>query len=538
VKRTHSPAGALRWFSFRQTIKGAVLIGILAGGMAIMQAFAYQATFPTKSDREHFAASLEAAPGLGVIYGEAKNIESPAGYMVYRTSPILGVIIAVWGIVVTTKLLRGQEEDGKLELICAGATTRLNTTINLLLGFSGSILIAFLITAAIICTVRLSQDISLSFSHCALVAAATFLPGIMACGLSVATCQFFSSRRRVLFWCLGVTIVLFALRSIGNTAPHLYWLKNFTPFGWADQLSPVIDPRYGWLWPFLLVLPLVLLGIIIATKRDIGEGIIKTRDTVRSHFNLLRNATQFAVRENWIVFLGWTLAALVITVVIASLTSVATDALTSSTSLSTIVSRLGSAHDLKIAFIGSGMVFTVMILLVMATVSLGAICSEETKNYLDTLLTHPIRRTSWLISRFAIVVVTICVIALLCSLAAWLSANAQHITFDLGNFLLVGLTLGGTIIFTFGVGTLLYGLWPRIATAGMYVIIIWSFVIDLLGSVVTLDDRLTKSSLFHYIATSPSKSPDWHTFLWLSVLGITLAALGVFAFSKRDIITE
>lgn len=529
---------ALRRFGFRQTIKGAILIGILAGGMAILQAFAYQATFPTKSDRDHFAASLQTAPALGIIYGEANNIQSPAGYMVYRTGPFLSLIVAIWGIVVTTKLLRGQEEDGRLELISAGVTTRFKTTLHLLLGFAGSIIVAFLIAAAIICTTRLSPDISLSFSRCALIALATFSPGIILAGLGVVVSQLFASRRRALLWCLAIAIGLFALRSIGNVASDLYWLKNITPFGWADRLNPAIDPQYGWLLPFLLALPLLILGISIAAKRDIGEGIIKTRDTVRSHFILLRTATQFALRENWIVLLGWTLAALVVTSMIASLTSVATDALTSSPSLSAIVSRLGNANDLKVAFIGSGMVFTVMLLLVMATTSLGSIRGEEAKNYLDTLLSQPIRRTHWLLWRFILVVVTITIIALVCTTAAWISAHAQHITFDLGNFMMVGLTLAGTIIFTFGVGTLLYGMWPRIATAGMYVIIIWSFVIDLLGSVITLSDIVTKSSLFHYIASSPSQSPDWPTFLWLSTLGIIFAAAGIFAFSKRDIIAE
>ncbi len=529
---------ALRRFGFRQTIKGAVLIGILAGGMAIMQAFAYQATFPTKIDREHFATSLESAPALGVIYGEAKNIESPAGYMVYRTGPVLGIIIAIWTIVVITKLLRGQEEDGKLELISAGVTTRLKTTLNLLLGFGGSILVAFLIASAIICTVRLSPDTSISLSHCMLVAAATFLPGITLGTLSVVVSQFFSSRRRVLLWCLTIAIALFTLRSIGNTAPDLYWLKNLTPFGWADQLSPAITPQYGWLWPFLVALPLTVLGVTIAAKRDLGEGLVQTRDTVRSHFLFLQNVSFFTLRESWIVFLGWMLAALVVTTLIASLTSVATNAITSSTNLQAIVSRLGSTNDLKIAFIGSGMVFTVMILLIMATTSLGSVRNEEARNYLDTILSQPIRRTHWLISRFILVIISVTSIALLCTLATWLSAQSQHIAFGLGNFLLVGVTLVGTIIFAFGVGTLLYGVWPRIATAGMYVIIIWSFIIDLLGSVITLNDTLTRSSLFHYIATSPSKQPDWQTFLWLSVLGIALGAIGVFAFSKRDIISE
>jgi len=174
----------------------------------------------------------------------------------------------------------------------------------------------------------------------------------------------------------------------------------------------------------------------------------------------------------------------------------------------------------------------------MATTSLGAIRSEEAKNYLDTLLSQPVRRTSWLISRFVVVVVSITLITLLCTIAAWTSAFMQHIAFDLGNFLLIGLTLSGTIIFTFGFGTLLYGLWPKVAVAGMYIVITWSFIVDILSSVISMNDIVTKSSLFHYIAISPSQNPDWITFLWLSALGIGMAALGVTAFTKRDIITE
>ena len=91
---------------------------------------------------------------------------------------------------------------------------------------------------------------------------------------------------------------------------------------------------------------------------------------------------------------------------------------------------------------------------------------------------------------------------------------------------------------TLGVGALLYGFLPRLAAAAMAVVIGWAFVLDILKSLFHLGSFITKTSILTYIPTNPSKAPDWTGIAWLVAIGLALAALGTWRFTRRDIVAE
>jgi putative exporter of polyketide antibiotics len=100
------------------------------------------------------------------------------------------------------------------------------------------------------------------------------------------------------------------------------------------------------------------------------------------------------------------------------------------------------------------------------------------------------------------------------------------------------IALTGPIFLLVGIGTVLYGLLPRIAIISMYAVIIWAFVVDVLKSFFSLGDFIDKTSLLHYVSFAPTTAPDWSTFAWLVGLGVIMACVGIWAFSQRDIVNE
>jgi ABC-2 type transport system permease protein len=539
-KTSTSPARALFKFGIRQTIKGAVILGILGGILVSVQGLGYAATYPDQKARDQFAASLAGAPGLGILYGEAKNMATPASYTVYRAVAVMGLITSVWALLTTTRLLRGQEEDGRWETITAGSTTSRKASLLIMSGFTVSIFVAFSIMTAMTALMGLAPDVSLSPGTSALIVLAIFLPALLFTAVGYFISQLSFSRRRAMLYGLVPLFIFFILRSVGNTVSDLYFLKDFTPFGWADMMSPVIDPKPEWIWPFIPLVPIIgAVAAYLVGKRDVGGSLIPESDTVKSRFFLLQNPLALTLRQNLFNATIWCLSILAMSGIITTVTNVAADALTDSPNLTSAITQLsGTSNDLKAAFIGAGMVFIVIALLIMAAVNLAGVRKDEAKNYLDNLLVQPVRRASWLTMRLCVITVTFILITLLATYFTWTIAEGQGISINLGNFLLVGLALTGTVVFTLGVGTLLYGIWPRIAAASMYVILGWSFLIDLVGSAVKLDDFIVKTSLFHYMSLSPNDAPDWKTFYWLIVLGVIMAIVGIFSFTKRDIISE
>lgn len=532
-----STAWTIRKLGFKQTAKGATIIGLLAGLMAAMQGAAYAATYPTPQARAEFATSLSSAPVLGVLYGESKNLSSTAGYVVYRVVPFLALIAAIWGLSTTTKLLRGQEENGRTEIITAGTTSKRAATFNLTLGFLASITLAALLCIGATAAVNMEPNIGMSFSSSVLVGLAIFLPALVFASVGIITSQFSVSRRRAFMFGLAPLLTFFAIRAVANTVDDASFMKQFTPFGWSDLISPVVDPVPGWILPSIVIAFLFgYMGIHLSRKRDLGAGIVNEPTTTRSRLLLLGSPLKLALRQNIWTLLSWIAGSIFLSVLMAGLAKIAVDTLAESPSLRTIIASFGGeSNDLTIAFIGSGMVFTVMVLLVMVTIYVAGIRNDEAKGYLETTLVHPIRRNVWLANRTLLIVCMSLLVSLLSCLTTWAVARTQGIEIDLGNILLVGINLTGTTLFVLGLGILFYGIAPRIAVISMYIVIVWSFLIDMLQSAIDLNDIVSKTSLFHYISTSPSATPDWQTFAYLTLLGTIMAIIGITLFNRRDI---
>ncbi len=534
-----SPSRALFKFGIRQTIKGAIILGILGGILVSVQGIGYAATYPDQKSRDQFAASISAAPGLGILYGEAKNMATPASYTVYRAVAVLGLITSVWGLMTSTRLLRGQEEDGRWDAITAGSTTPRKASLLIMSGFAVSIFAAFAIMTGMTAAIGLAPEVSLSLGTSALIVLAIFLPALLFAAVGYLVSQLSLSRRRAMFYGLVPLFAFFALRSVGNTVSDLYFLKDFTPFGWTDMISPVLSPKPEWIWPFIPLIPaLSLFALYLVSKRDVGGSLIPESDNTKSRFFLLKSPLTLTLRQTFLGTAIWCLAIVGMSCLIATITNVAADAVADSPNLANVINQLGGSNDLRASFIGAGLVFVVIAVLIMAAVNLASVRRDEAKNYLDNLLVQPVNRGVWLTMRLFVITAAFILIVMLATYATWLIAATHNITIDLGTFMLVGIALTGTAVFTLGVGTLLYGVWPRIAAMSMYAILGWSFLIDLLGSAFKLDESIVKTSLFHYMSLAPDKAPDWNTFAWLIGLGLTMAAVGIFCFTKRDIISE
>lgn len=530
---------AVRVLGFKQSLKGGVIVGCVAGFLIAVQGLAFAATYPTLESRNLLAASLQGAPVLNILYGDIKDLSTPGGYIVYRVLAVMALIASIWGVMATVKLLRGQEEDGRLELIASGRIPRHHITRDTLIGFFGSVLIAYMIATVITTIAGASSDVNVTLQSSATLTLAIFLPVFFFGLIGAFVSQLTTSRRRALLYGLCLLLVLFGLRAYANSVESAHFLKEWTPFGWTDLMSPIINPQLQWMLPFgLSILVLYVITIFVAKHRDSGTGTLPESAVVRSHFFLLQSPLTLAVRQNMPVIIAWSIAAIGLSALMASISAIATDALADSDALKSIIAQFGNADDLTIAFLGAGLVFTVILLLIMSTVGMASIWKDEGRGYIDTLLALPVRKSSWLAGRLLFIIITTTLVSLLSCFVTWYIANTQNIAIDLASISMVGLSLSGTTLLTLGIGTFVYGIIPRLAATAMYIVIAWSAIIDMIRSSVQLDDFLIKTSLFHYISVSPVATPDWATFAWLALIGTILMVTGAVLFARRDIVSE
>lgn len=535
----------LRKFGFRQTLRGALIIGFLIGITMGSQGATYARAYPDHHSRDVFVASLKSAPALGFMAGEIDDALTPASYSIYKSIAMNTLIIAVWGLLVTTRLLRGQEEDGRLEQIVAGRTTKAAATAQLLIGFAYSLAAAFVISWLVIGAFGLDPNVNLSFTSSAILTLAVFLPGFFFASVGVLVSQLALTRGRALAYGLVPLLVLFIIRGAANSIADWNWLKQWSPFGWSDLLNAVRDPHPLWIVPTVICAAICIpLGLYLARKRDLGSSILPQSTYARPHFYLLGSDLQHVVRQNILTFITWCAGTLMYAGLLAAIAKLGADLITKSPQFQHALVKLSSLQsNIAIVFLGLGGLFTALILLVMASVYMGSVRNQEAKGYLDNLLVQPITRTGWLTRRLVVILIMTLVISLLSSYLVWVIAFYQNISLDLGIMFQNAAALMGTIVLLTGIGTAIYGLLPRLASIAMFAVIIWAFLADILKAMLNLKDSHTnelidKTSLLHYISFTPTKTPDWTQFWWLIGIGIVLMVVGVWRFTQRDIVSE
>jgi ABC-2 type transport system permease protein len=224
---------------------------------------------------------------------------------------------------------------------------------------------------------------------------------------------------------------------------------------------------------------------------------------------------------------------------ITGLANTAVGALKDAGKFGKVVNKLaGNTNDLKVAFIGAGILFMIMVLLIMSIHVVGAIRRDEAKQYLDNILVAPQRRTAWLTSRLALTFGVILATSVLGGLTLYAIAGTEHISLDFWKVMSTCICAVGSVGLLIGMGGLLYGTAPRFTMIAMYAVIGWSFIITLLESATKLNTVLLHSSLFEYTNFNLAQWPDWTTFVWMMAIGIALSALGIAAFNRRDIVSE
>jgi ABC-2 type transport system permease protein len=542
VSRRHlSPSAALRRLGFKQTIRGAVIIGLLLGLVMGAQGPAYHEAYPTEASRQAFVHTLDAAPALGFMAGETINASEPASYSIYKSIVITTLITGIWGLLVVTRLLRGQEEDGRTEALLVGNVTKRQANLQLLVGFSASLALSWLIAFGLIATLGQLPHVGLDTGNAALLTLGGYLPGIVFAGLGILVSQLALTRGRAVMYGLVPLLLLFVIRGAANSSHDLNWLKRFTPFGWADLLNPVLGPHPWWLVPPIAVgIIFAIAGIILVGRRDLGTSLLRESDIVKPRLFLLGSPMQHALRLQGWTFLWWTIGALAFAGLMTGLAKLSIDILKDASGAQAVIGKLGqSANDMTAAFIGIGNLFVVMILLVMIALLIGAVRRDEAKGYLDNLLVQPIARSRWLGGRLLLIGGLVILIPLAASVLTWYIAHVQNLG-TIGFKPVVEGAFGSiaVLLFTLGAGGLVYSIFPRLAVAVVTVIIAWSYGLDIFKAILNLPGWLEKTSLLHYVSASPLSSPNWIAVILFSVAGIALATAGMAAFTKRDIISE
>jgi ABC-2 type transport system permease protein len=513
--------------------------GVVFGAYVAAQALAYASAYKTTAARDALAKSFNTSGGLNALIGPAHDLQTVAGYTAWKSVGILSVLGAVWAILLSTKLMRGEEDAGRWELLLAGQTTRRGAATQAMSGLGASVLALFSITA--VATVLIGHTSSVYFSTwSAVFFALTVTSGAaMFMAMGALTSQLAASRRQAAAYAGGALGFFFAVRMVADSSSGFGWLHWAAPLGWIEQLQPLTNPH-----PFMLVLifglagAMVALAVFLAGARDLGASTMPDRSSSKAHTTLLFGNVGLTIRLIRPTILGWLAGVCAFGLLLGGSAKEAAQSFEGSPSIEAALKRLdGGGGEVK-AYLGVSFLIISLLVVLIAAGQITAARREEAAGRVEHLLVRPLSRARWMLSRLGVVSTVVVIAGALGGIFAWLGVASQGVTISFSNLLGAGLNTVPAGLCLLGLGALAWGIVPRLASAAVYGILAWAFLVELLGGIVKSNHWLLDTSILHQLAPSPAVAPDWTSGAVMIGIGVVAAALGAAVFAHRDLASE
>ena len=519
----------------RPAARSGALWGLVFGLFIIVETHAYTSTYKTQTSRDQLARTYGSNTAMNALLGSERAVNTVAGFADWRFVAILSVLGSIWGLLTATRLMRGEEEAGRYNLLLAGQTTRRRAAGQALAGLGAGLLALFALTALGAIVTGRSPSAGFSPGQCLYFAVTLVAAAAMFLAIGALASQLASTRRRAAAMAGAVFGLAYTLRMVADTNQGLHWLAWLSPLGWVEESRPLTDPNPVALLPVLaLLIAVTAVTLHLAGTRDAGAASWPGRDSSKPHLALLGGSAGLAVRLVRPTALGWLLAVAVFAALIGTTAESSAQDATGSQGISQAIGRLGG-HGSSVAD-NLGLTFLILALLI-ALISAGqitAIRTEEADGKLENLLVRPVSRTSWFAGRLGLSTLLLLTAGLLAGIGAWAGAASQHSGVRFGSLLTAGLNVVPPGLFLLGLGALVLGAWPRRTSTIVYGYLAWSFLIEFAGGVVHTSHWLMDTSVFFHMVPAPATTPDWSSMAVITGLGILGAVLGGILLCRRD----
>ncbi len=516
----------------RLTRRGALL---MAAGIAVyvgIEVASFSAAYPNGVSPLQFKM-FQDNPAIRMMQGAPTALDSAGGFTVWDGGWMIQLLVAVWALLTTSRLLRGEEDVERTDLVLAGPIRATRATaLSLVVVAAAALLIGIAVTVTMLASgTGLQGSVLLGLG----------LAGVTATFASVAavTSQLVDVRRRAAALAAGVLAVAYVLRMVGNSTDSRSWVRWTTPLGWMDELKPYGDPDLRALLPMLIVpFLLAVLAVMLRARRDIGGALLANDAGREPHLRLLGSPTAFAWRSNRAVLLGWILGLGTYAAVMGALISTMIDWLAKDTSYQKIMADLGLDQALTtggfLAMIG--IIFGVAVALQVAW-RMGAARGEEESGRVEAILARPVSRLRWLGGHALLSLLGGALLLATTGTALWLGvalSGSDEITWDdamrsVLNTLPVVVLIGGLAVFTFG-------LLPRLTVAIPVTVTVVGYIVTLLGPALSWPAWVLNLSPFTHLAWVPAAPWAATAGIAMTCLGLVFLGVGLLAFQRRDVI--
>ncbi len=502
---------------------------VVLGAVPAFTARTFLELYPTEESRQGLAATIGANPAFSAFLGPLQGT-SIGAITSWRLLIVNGALIGIMAVLTMVRHTRLEEETGRRELL--GSTV---------VGRYAPLAAAVAVTAGAAILVGVSQAVGL-------VAVGLEVPGSVAFGLATAGMGLFfvgaasvaaqvsasaGTTRGIALTAFGA---LFLIRVAGESTgiEALSWV---TPFGWMIELEPFSDVE--WWVASLWVGGFVALGataMSLASRRDIGAGLLAPRSGAARAGRSLRGVFGLAWRQHRSGLAGWTVGIAVIGVVYGAFAESIGDLIADNPQMAQILAMLGGERGVTDAFFMAAVGIIAIIVSAYAVRTVLRLQDEEALLRSEYVLSTPATRVGLAGSHLAFAFGAPAVMLVVAGLFAGLvyGAATGNPASEAGRIASAALVQVPAVWVVAGAAMALYGAVPRF-TGLAWGVLVACLLLGQLGPILRLPQWAINLSPFTHVPAFPVESIDPLPLLGLLAVAVGLLYFGLARFRTRDI---
>ena len=530
--------------SHRTGLIATALLGAIGG--AVNAIGFVQVAGTTAAERAVFAQQMELlARQLSYLLPAPLQLDTMAGYLVWRAFGVIGIAYAFWGLLSGTGAGRGDEERGLVEEWLAAGVSRGRWLVTRALAFAVVAAFSLVVGLAITEVATIALNEALPIGPLLLQGLVLWALSLASFALGLVVSQLVTTRRAASSIGGVLLLAFFLVNSASRSGLDVGSLRWLSPFYLAERSTPLL--RGGSLdtaaTASLLVEALVLLVLagIAFIRRDVGASLFRgragTSRPVRRPAGdpLLRLPILSLVDQQRLWIVGWAIGLAGLAWFLTSLTKTVVDALATSDiqAMRVYFERAGiTAYADFVGVIWFSTLLLLVSLFIVAQVNGWA--ADDAEGRLETILSAPVSRTRVVVERMAAVIVAVALVVAASSAAVYLAAGSAGISLPFDRFVLASADVVPVAFAFAGIGHALVGWRPRLAVVALGVVAAIGYLTQQFAPLFGWPDWVKNTSLYALYGTPMSKD-EWGGMATLVAIGLAGTAVALVVMRRRDV---
>jgi ABC-2 type transport system permease protein len=519
-----------------RAMRNASAWGIAFAVVVVSSAVGYASLYKTPLQREAVQATLGSNAGLAALFGPMRDISHVGGFTAWRSLGVLTLVGAIWGLLAGTRMVRGEEESGRWENVLATPLTRARATVAVVCAGVSAIVVLFAFAELGVLAADSSSNVSIAFRPGLYTAFVLVVPATLYLFVGMLCAQLAATRSQANVIAGGLFGASYLIRVVAASGSGAA-LRHVSPLSWIDDSAPMTGSHVVWLLPPVALAVMCAVGsVLLAGRRDLGGSFVRER-VPRTRTWLLNGTPQLAARLSRGTALGWSIAVVATCGVVGLVAKSVASTNAPGGAMHEMLAKLGSTRSDAAGFLGLAMITVSTMVALAAAGYVAATRDEEGNGYLDNVLARAVRRTPWLLGRVAVASLVVLVMGTLAGVAMWASSGSSHAGLSVATLLAAGVNVVPMALLVLGIGMFVFSIAPRLSAVVAYGIVAWSFLVEMVGSLVNAPRWLLDLSLLHHVALAPGADPRWSTNAVMLAMAVVAIGASVVLFGRRDLST-